>query len=287
MWPNWLAGRGFGASTRKSTTRPSAERRLDPGVRSSFFVNATKTRPVAGACLDVLRPVHRRRADEVRRCARLDEQLSLVGETGTFDQRSLAVHERQPLPAAVGIEACDVERAVIEQVAIRLAPPRITWVARHELVEVLELVVVARVDGDATVARQCAGGAFVRKAAERGALANRGARVVRIDLDDPSEAKRLPRFAPHVESRNGVLPAVVAQFEQRQTPVCGHDSCIGGVRAAVGTVAAEVVIEVLLGSQVGPPGSPATGAVGERAEDASCRAGPRACAAGRGLVPDP
>ena len=58
----------------------------------------------------------------LRRRARLDQHLGLIAKAGGRIQRTLRIeHERQPLAPAARIEARDVQRAAIEQIAIRRA----------------------------------------------------------------------------------------------------------------------------------------------------------------------
>src|SRR5205085_7631469 len=111
--------------------------------------------------------VHLRRADGVARLARLDHHLALVGEAG---ERALAGDEGNPAAATVGVEARDVQRAVVEQRGVVQRAAGRDAIAADELVDVLEARVLARVDDGALVARDGDPGAFVRGAAERGAL---------------------------------------------------------------------------------------------------------------------
>src|SRR5262245_60351178 len=83
---------------------------------------------------DPFRPVHLRRAGRVGREARVDERLRRR-------------RQGQPASRTVRVEARDVERAAVEQVAAFPVPgPR-----ADELVDVLEGLVVAHVDGEAAV----------------------------------------------------------------------------------------------------------------------------------------
>ena len=52
--------------------------------------------------------------------ARLDHHLALVGKAVGRGQRPLAVHQRQPAAAAVGVEARHVQRAVVQQLGVGL-----------------------------------------------------------------------------------------------------------------------------------------------------------------------
>jgi hypothetical protein len=81
-------------------------------------------------------------------------------------QRALAVHERQPREGAVGGELRHVERALVEQVHVRRAIVRLERALGHELVDVVEALVVAEVEDDAPVLRDDRLGAFVLEAAE-------------------------------------------------------------------------------------------------------------------------
>jgi hypothetical protein len=198
--------------------------------------------------------VHLRAAEQVARLARLDDDLALVREA---DERPLAGAHRQPAPAAAGVEARDVQRAVVEQLGVGLEAAGLDPVAADELVDVLEARVLAAVDDGAAVLRHRHPGAFVRGAAERGALDRRARRVVGVDLDHPAEAVGLVGVAHGVEALVVLVPAVA--------PAVLADAPAALVRGGL-VGAAEVAGEVLLAGEVGAPGRHARGAVVEGAE---------------------
>ena len=101
---------------------------------------------------------------------------------------------------AVGVEACDREHAVVENVLAGGGVGRVVGLRRDEAVDVFEIVVVAHVDDDAAVLVEDHGRGLVRHAAERGALHRLGGRVVGIDLDHPVEAVGLVRLLVEVEA---------------------------------------------------------------------------------------
>ena len=208
-----------------------------------------------------LRAVHLGRTQQVARLARLDHHFALVGKAVRSRQRPLAVHQRQPAPSAVGVEARDMERAMVEQLAIRLrralaAGGRLHGVARDELVDVFEPGVFARIHHRTLVARQRNPRSFMCGAAERGALDGRGVRVHRVDLDDPAEAVEFVRVFARVEAFIVFRPAV-------KTGLANAPALL----VRIGRVAAiEVEREVLFARQVGAPGRDAAGAVVQRAQ---------------------
>ena len=167
--------------------------------------------------------------------------------------------ERHPLDLAVLGELRDVERAGIEQVHVRGAVVGIECAARHELVDVVEALVVAEIEDDASVLRHDRLGAFVLDAAERGALLRHRIRIHRIDLDDPAEAVRLVRLLADVEAVVVARPFVGA---------LRHAVALVVLRLGVigGELAGEIAVKILLRRDVGAPGRHAAGAVVDRAE---------------------
>ena len=147
------------------------------------------------AGLEVLRPVHRRRAELIGRQARLDHHLALVGEAVLRRQAVLAMHQRQPVQVAIGVELGDRQLAVVEQVLVGLAVVGIERALGHEAVEVFEVIVVSQIDDDTPVLVDDGRGAFVRKAAERGALHRRGSWADR-DRSPPPSRSGWARSAP-------------------------------------------------------------------------------------------
>ena len=209
-----------------------------------------------------LGPVHLGGAERVARLARLDQHFALIGKTVRHRERPLAVHQRQPAAAAIGVETCDVKRAVVEQLAVRLGlreaiGGRCDAVAADEFVDVFEARVFARIHDRAAIFRDRDPRAFVRGAAERGALDRRALRVHRVDLDDPAEAVELVRVFGGVEAFIVFVPAVERGLAHAPALL---------VRVCFGVANREVVREVLFARQVGAPGRLAAGAVVERAE---------------------
>ncbi len=195
------------------------------------------------------------------------------------------MHQRAPLAGTALVEDRDVQRALVEQRTIRVGTPRVEALAGDVLVEVLEALVVAHVDDDPPVAGERAGRSLVAEAAERRALAAWCTRIARVELDDPAEAQSLVRLAAHVEARLDVLPAVVAGLQQREAPMRRGRARIGAAGVQPAAIAAEVVVDVLLGREVGTPRRLAAGAVAKGAEHAPAvgiRRGAQQCVAGRG-----
>ena len=208
--------------------------------------------------LDVLGPVHGRRTDQIGRLAREDQDFSLAREAVLGGQRALALDQRQP-GALVVVEFGDIERAVVEQGAIRGAGGLIVSAVRDVLVQVIEALVVAGIDDQAAVLVDDRGGALVLEAAERGALDRDGSRIIGVVLDHPAEAVRLVRLLRHVEALDRLVPGV--------PPVRNAVALVGlSERPRLGSGAAEIAVEVLLGHQHGAPGCLAAGAVVDRAQ---------------------
>ncbi len=135
----------------------------------------------------------------------------------------------------------------------------------HELVDVVEPLVVAEIGDRAAVGGQRDGGALVLEPAERGALARGGGLVVRVELDHPAEAVRLVRVLGEVEALVGLVPLAVAGRDR----VHGVDAVPleGGLVGLRHSVAVhEVLVEVLLAVQRGAPRRQTARAVVERAE---------------------
>jgi hypothetical protein len=116
--------RGFAALGPRSSSRPFHSPRVDSGLRCTLLVSARRRAP-SGIGRDVLGPVHRRGAEQVGRGAQPDDDIALAGEAVAGVSGPCALHQRQPAAAAIGIEARDVERAVVEQVAVGLALRRV------------------------------------------------------------------------------------------------------------------------------------------------------------------
>ena len=130
-----------------------------------------------------------------------------------------------------------------------------------ELVDVLVDLVVAHVRHHVPVARGGEVRALVLQATEHRVLARRGGRVVRVDLDDPTEPERLVRLGRQVEARVDLAPA----------PAAGAGDAVAGVRRGVPAVErsrlVEVLVEVLFSAEHRAPGSRPARAVVERPQD--------------------
>ncbi len=230
--------------------------------------------------LDVLGPVHLRRADLVTGEPR--EHAHLFGGH-PLDVRDGAVlgggDQRDPGAAAVELavarqlaravdldlrgvagELGDVERALVEQRQVVLARPAGVPVphplAADELVEVVEALVVAGVDDRAPVLGQPHGRGLVLEAAEQRVLARGGVGVVRVQLDDVPEAVRLVRLLGDVEPLVETLPLALGGAGAEAVALVGGPAAVG-----------EVLVEVLLAVERGAPRGGAAGAVVEGAED--------------------
>ena len=127
----------------------------------------------------------------------------------------------------------------------------------HELVEVVEPLVVAHVRGDRAVPVDPHVGALVLEPPHRRVLARGGGRVGRVDLDDVAEPVRLVRVRAGggVEAGIDLLPAVHARRVRQAV-------ALAAARRRVGP---EVALEVLLAGQDRAPRRGAAGAVAERA----------------------
>ena len=112
----------------------------------------------------------------------------------------MAEDQRQPAQRALVVELGDGQDAVVEQVAIGGRVVRRKLLRGDKAVDVLEGLVVTRIDDDAAVRGDDAGRGFVFEAAQRGALDRRRFPIVGVDLDDPAEAVRLVRILLDVEA---------------------------------------------------------------------------------------
>ena len=141
------------------------------------------------------RAVQRGGARMVGRQAGFHHHLGLAGKAGTFIQSALAMHQRQPVAAPVGIEPRGIQGAVVQQVAIGGCAAGLHGAGADEFVEVFEAGVVAHVHRHPAVGGQAAGGAFLALAAQGGALDGGGMRIERVDLHHPAEAVGFVRVA--------------------------------------------------------------------------------------------
>jgi hypothetical protein len=72
---------------------------------------------------NILRPIHRCGAQRIGRKARLEQHLGLGGKALVRRERAFAMHQRQPVHRAIGIDLGDREHAVIENVFARAGLP--------------------------------------------------------------------------------------------------------------------------------------------------------------------
>ena len=166
--------------------------------------------------------------------------------------------QRQPLAAAVLVEARDRERPRLQQVGI-VAAFDIAAV-RDEAVEELAALVIAHIDRDMPVFGDDDLGVLMLEAAERGALLRHGVRVERVDLDDIAGAVRLVRMLRDVEALIGHGPGVAPVLQADAVALHGIGHGIVGVRGG------EIAVEVLLAGEIGAPGRPAIAAIVPGAE---------------------
>ena len=205
IWPITLLARGLAAST--------------PGMSLAPRAAVVGERAVHVAALLVdgqpLGPVHLGRAQQVAGLARLDHHLALVGKAVGRRQRALAVHQRQPAAAAIGVEARHVQRAVVQQLRIGLGAARRDPVAADELVDVLEARVLARID--APRGRPCVTATQAPSCAARpSAVRLTGVLVGSIGSISTTQPKRLNSFGwlLGVEALVVLGPAVEAGLAQ-------------------------------------------------------------------------
>ena len=160
----------------------------------------------------------------------------------------LAVHERQPLAAAV--VARRATYSVPSSRRSRLASGRPDRIGLgHELVEILELLIVAHVDDGAAVGREHRRRAFVLESPERRALLR-----PRLGTNGSSSTiqPNLRLSAGFAPSRSAVreLPAIRA-LALPEAEAAMHE-LRRGIEHGRGAVA-EVVVDVLFGGEVGAP----------------------------------
>ncbi len=208
-----------------------------------------------------LRAIHLGRAEDIGGQAGVDQHFALVGEAhpGLATGRAeVAVGDvqRQPLAAAIGVEAGDVEGAFVEQASV--AATRTELVAADVLCRCTRSASrrrSSRLPGGP--ADQGEDQAFVGEAAESGALDRYRLRVERVDLDDPAE---VVRFVAVVVLGLFALAGGVEAFElvARQ----GFPAETAGVANAVAgqfarqfaVLGGEIADPVLLAGEVGAPG---------------------------------
>ncbi len=213
-----------------------------------------------GIGLDVLRPVHRRRADEIGGSARLDQHVGLTGKSVGGGERSRAVDQLQPGERAVGVEAGHRQRALVEQGHIGGAVLGVVSALGDESIDILVPLVVARIDRDPAIAAHHGRGALVLEAAERRMLYRRRGRIVGIVFDDPAEAIRFVRLLLDVEAGEIIAPRGVHPRLDAVTLI------VRGFRRLL-RIAVEETVEILLARKNRAPRGDAARAVVERAHD--------------------
>ncbi len=212
--------------------------------------------------LDVFGPVHPGRAEQVGGAPRLDHDVRLAAESVRRGQRSLAMDERQPVEAPVGVITGDVERALVEQVPVGGAIDGVVGARAHEPVDIVEPLVVARIDHDAAVFVDKDERALVLGAPERGAFLWSRGRIERIDFHDPAEPVRFVRLLGDVETVVELAPGV---------PVAGQAVSLEVLRfrVVIGELARKIAVEILLAGEPGSPRGDAAGAVVDGAKHAA------------------
>lgn len=150
--------------------------------------------------LDVLRPVHRGRAEGIRRQPCLQQHLGLVGKAVVRRELALAVNQRQPGHRAIGVVTGDRQHAIVKKAVAGSRIRLVVGLVRDVAVHVFEIVVVAHVDDDAAVLVEDDGRRLMRHAPEGRALHRLRLGIIRVDLDHPIEAVRLVRFLVDVEA---------------------------------------------------------------------------------------
>ncbi len=101
-------------------------------------------------------------------------------------QAVLLVDQRAPFPCAIGVEARDIERAVIQQVGIGSAVRRVERAIGHELVDATRRAVITHVEGNAVVAVGHVRNIFMVEPAHGGALRRLGKFLIGVDFDHPA-----------------------------------------------------------------------------------------------------
>ena len=213
-------------------------------------INAAGGERVGG---DPLGAVHLGRAHEVGGHAGFHQHFALVGKAVCGGEAVLAVHQREPVAAAVFIEAGNIERALFQQAHIGGAVARLIAVFRHEFINVFKALVIAHIHSQAAVGGNGHFGAFVFEAPQRGVFARCGFGVERVDFHHPAEAVGLVGVFLAVETLVHFAPAVaVFRFADAVAFFQGAD-----VAAGIG----ENIAPVFFAGEVSAPRCVAVGAV--------------------------
>ncbi len=135
----------------------------------------------------------------------------------------------------------------------------------HELVHVIEALVIAQVAHRAAVTGERRLSPLVLGSAQCSALAWSEFPVEGIEFDHPAEAKALVGLLGEVEAVLGALPSPIPEFGQSLPEAV---ALVGGPLGRVGHIPRvhEVLVEVLLSGEVGAPGSVSAGAVVQTAQ---------------------
>ena len=81
-----------------------------------------------------------------------DQHFALVGKAIGHGERSIAVHQGQPSPAAIGIKLCHIQGAVVQQFAVGSCTAWRDLVAADEFVDVFKPCVFPRIHHRAAIA---------------------------------------------------------------------------------------------------------------------------------------
>ena len=170
--------------------------------------------------LDVLRPVHLRRAEKVGGAAGLDQHVGLARKAVRRGQRALAMHQRHPVAGAV--RRCTWRRRACRRRGGRYWRPGCCGRQCRlgdELVDVVEALVVAADRRHSGRPVDDHRRALVLDAAKRRALLRHRVRVERIDLHHPAEAVGLVRLLAEVEAVVELAPG--EDRRRRRRSACG------------------------------------------------------------------
>ncbi len=189
MWPCRLVTRGFaGSVTRRPLLLVSVQKIALLSGATVSHSGRSITVPPATRAADWRFDQHVGLVVEVddRRRRRGRALADIAGIRGTGGQAVLPDDQRAPLARAVAVEACDIERAIVEQFGVRGAVRRAERTVGNEFIDAARRVVVTHVKGDAIVAVLHEGDIFVVEAAHRGALGRLGQFAQQIDFDHPA-----------------------------------------------------------------------------------------------------
>ena len=187
---------------------------------------------------------------KVRQVAQL-----LLAADAVVDDRLGIGHQRQPYTRAVVPELRDVERAVVEHVAVGGSVGPVDGARADELVDVLVALVVTHVERHAVRVVHDHLRALRLEPAERGTLHRHAARIERVDLDAPAEQVLLLLVRADVPARIDRVPLVAESARSDAEP-----ALVPG-RGRSGLDRTEIAVPVFLAGEVGAPGRVAVRAV--------------------------